>query len=564
VTGLMPLLSLAVPYGRSLVLGSLLMLAESVVALGLPWLAGLYAGRLLGLSATSKAILGLLLLLLLVQSLLRFISANILGGTAERIAADLRLRLYDHLQGLPLQYFQQHRRGEIEALLTWETDQLAGFLGSTLVSVLPQLLAVIGSVALMLTIDPMLALVVAALVPLSALVLKIAGRQLRPLALQVQQAYADNTTFIDENLEMIPAIKAFNREQVESTLFRNKTDKLLELLLKQLRIQSLLNPLLQFIAAAGVLTLLLVASSRLVEASLQPVQLVIFLLYAVMLTRPVAELAGVWGQLQSARGAVQHLLQVLEEQPESGNPQGLVLQHVRGELQFDNVVFAYPGRATLFDGLSLHVAAGETLAIVGENGSGKSTLIQLLLLLQVPHAGRIRLDGHDISTLNLHFLRQQVALVSQQVLLLNATVAANIGYAKATATGDEIVQAARLAQAHDFISALPQGYDTVIGDQGVRLSGGQRQRLALARALLKQAPIVVLDEASAMFDPAAEVAMLADCQQVLRHSTVILITHRPASLALADRILCMHEGRLEPRVVPGPAVGVVPSIPASS
>lgn len=538
--------ALAAPHRRALVLGASLLLAENAILLTIPSLAGLYAGGLLDTGTARNNLLLVLLGLLLVQALLRFVTGNLLGSTGERMSAELRMSLYNHVQALPLQYLQQRRRGDLLALLTHEAGQVSEFVSGTLVSLLPQLLAVAGAVLLMLILEPVLALVVTSLMPLFYLVLKIAGRKLRPLATRLQQAHADSVAFMDENLEMLPAIKAFNREAAESALFRHRMMQLLGLARQQLRIQSSLEPLLQFIAAAAVVGLLLMAGQRIEQATLQPGELVSFLLYAAMLTRPVSALAGVYGQWQGTRGALQHLQQVLAEAPEPCNFGSVIPEKIRGELQFEHVAFAYPGRDPLFSDLNLQVSAGETIAIIGENGSGKSTLVQLLLRLQLPAAGRITLDGHDIATLDLHFLREQVALVSQQVLLFNGTVGANIGYARSGAGMDEVRQAAMLAQAHAFISKLPQGYDTVIGEQGVRLSGGQRQRLALARALLKQAPIVVLDEATAMFDPAAEVAILAECRRLFSHATVILITHRPASLALADRVLCLREGRLQP------------------
>jgi ABC-type multidrug transport system fused ATPase/permease subunit len=225
---------------------------------------------------------------------------------------------------------------------------------------------------------------------------------------------------------------------------------------------------------------------------------------------------------------------------------------VRGEIVFEGVDFAYPGRPPLLQGFDLRIAAGETVALTGPNGAGKSTLVHLLLRLLEPQAGRIAIDGVEVRDIRLSALRGGVGLVAQQVMLFNASVHDNIAYGCADATPAEVEAAARAARAHDFVAALPQGYATVVGDQGVRLSGGQKQRIALARALLKDPPILVLDEATAMFDPQGEAEFIAECHEVLQQRTVILITHRPASLALADRILRLDAGHLTKATVPAP------------
>jgi len=262
-----------------------------------------------------------------------------------------------------------------------------------------------------------------------------------------------------------------------------------------------------------------------------------------LLTQPVSQLAGVYGQVQSARGSAMRLMEVLSEsaEPDSGSRQ---LDRVRGEIAFESVGFAYPGRPPVFSALDFRIRAGETVAITGPNGAGKSTLTHLLMRFIDPGTGRVTLDGMDLRELSLRHLRGHIGLVSQNVLLFNASVTHNIGYGRYAASREQIEQAARAAHAHEFISRLPQGYDTVIGDEGIRLSGGQKQRIALARALLKDPAILILDEATAMFDPEGERGFIAECHELLNSRTVIIISHRPASLALADRVLRLEQGEL--------------------
>lgn len=524
------------------------MLLETAAALSVPWLGGKLTVAFLERDATSPtnvpAVLTALLILFGVQALLKFGNTYLLGNAGEKIVSDLKIRVYDHLQALPLSYFQQRRQGDTLALLTRDVYVVGGYIGGTALGIVPLSFTVAGAVFFMFRLEPVLALLAALLVPMFFLLLKILGRRIRPLSDQISEEHAAAIAIVEENLGLLPAIKSFTREDQESKRHRQQVDRIRVLTSQQLRVQAALGPAVQFIAAAGIVLVLWVASGAITSQSLAPSELVSFLLYAQLLTRPVAGLADVYGHTQMLRAAMARLSQVLDQTSETLAGLGVPLPPVRGAIAFEGVSFGYPGRPPAVERIDLRIAAGEIVAIVGPNGAGKSTLAHLLMRLHEVTSGTITIDGIDITTVTLHSLRQQIGVVPQHVLLFNASVRDNIAYGRPEPTRAQVEAAARLARAHDFIVQLPHGYDTSIGDRGVRLSGGQQQRIALARALLKDPPILILDEATAMFDPRGEAEFLEGSREALAGRTVLLITHRPASLAIAHRIVRVEGGRI--------------------
>jgi len=532
---------LARPWRAWLALGSVCLLAESALQLTMPWFAAQFV-RVLLQHQPPTMLLAAWLGVVTLQTCVSIGRSQLLGRIGSRMTAELTNAVYDHVQSLPLHWHQHLSRGEVLALLLSDVYQVNSFLTGVAVPVVPLLLTAAGALFLMLQIEPGLTWLVAIAAPVLTVLVKLLTRELRPLGRAALQARASRHALVAQNLAVLPMIKAFTREAQESQHHRQRTASVLDLELHMVGARSLITPLVRWLIAVTVLACVWVGATRVTSGALTTPALVRLLTYGLLMAQSLSQLAGVWGQVQQGRGAVQRLMATLAHAPEPDWGRQ-VLPQVRGDIRFENVQFSYPGRTPILNALDFHVLAGETVALTGPNGAGKSTLVHLLLRFADPDRGRILLDGVDVRELQLRDLRSHIGLVSQHTLLMNGSVLDNIRYGREDASEAQIAAAARAARADEFIRGLPRGYETRIGDDGLRLSGGQRQRLALARALLKDPAILILDEATSMFDPDGEQEVIAQCRELLSAQTVLLITHRPASLALADRVILVRDGQ---------------------
>jgi len=540
----------AARFRHRLILISLLNLLGALATLAVPWLAGQLIGGVLDPGTVGLRGVVALLLGALAASTLLAIAARIQSeAAAGRILAHLRMEAYSHIQLMPMEFIDRSRQGDLLSLMTWEVTNLSSFLTGTLANAPSMLFTAGGAVVLLFIIDPVLALFVPALVPVFFIALKLVGRRLRDIGVEARRAESQVISTADSHLTMLPAIRAFAVEQAERERYAETVERSRQLQLASARSSAAIGPLTGLVAAiSAVLIVVVVGDSAGGDRS--PAELFSFLLYAALLTRPVGSLADSYGRYQVARGTLARLEAMMGEPPEPGHELPASMAPLpdgpRGDIRFENVRFAYPVRPPVLCDADLHIRAGEVIAVTGENGAGKSTLISLLLRFYQPAGGTISLDGRDIAAMPVGQLRRAIGFVPQRPLLFNGNVRDNVAFGLPDAGMAQIERALCLSQAEEFVARLPQGLDTMIGDNGVRLSGGQRQRIALARALLKDPPILIFDEATSMYDMESEAAFVEACTTALEGRTVILITHRPASLALADRIVCVRDGKVWP------------------
>ncbi|MGE3538141.1 MAG: ABC transporter ATP-binding protein [Candidatus Tectimicrobiota bacterium] len=537
------------PYRCFAVLVMLCLLAESAVSLAIPWFAGQFLPALVQTNTAASINLKVHMLMLLglcvLQALCGWSIFYLSSHIAEHLLVDMRTYLYDHLQRLPLHFHYQRSRGDLLTLLTQDVEVISWCLSGSLLGMAPLLLTSLGAIACMLALDLRLGLLSTLTILSGFGLLKILGRHIRALSTHVTAAQARAAAIAEDQLRVLPVIKAFTRESSASKRYREQLGRTMALVERQLLARSVLGPLMQLLTLTGIVLLLWYAGERAMTGTLAPETLIRFLLYGLFLVRPLNALAAAYGHLQQARGAMARIIDVLQGTPEPQGHRPHPPGSVVGIIAFHDIHFAYPGRAPILTHLCLRIDAGEILVLTGPNGAGKSTLAHLLMRFYVPQAGHICIDGHDIRTFPLAYLRQQIGFVPQQPFLLHGTIYDNLAYGKPAATQKELEAAARVARAHAFISRLPEGYQTRLGDHGVHLSGGEQQRLALARALLKDPPILIFDEAMAMYDPEGEQELLLALREVLRRRTVLLITHQPAPLVLADRIVRLAAGHIE-------------------
>jgi ATP-binding cassette subfamily B protein len=478
-------------------------------------------------------------------SALRYYLVTTLG---ERVVADLRAAVFGHLTGLSTAFFDTARTGEMVSRLTADTTQIKATVGASVSIALRNFVLFVGASIMMVVTSPRLSTFVLAAIPLIVLPLVGFGRAVRRRSRTAQDTLADASAYAAELIGAVRTLQAFTNEKLATARFTAAVERAFVAARYSTRARAVLTAIVIFLVFASVVGILWVGAQDVLAGRISAGRLGQFVLYAVFAAGALSELSQVWGEISLASGAAERLAEILAITPTVAAPSHPLALPVppRGEVAFDAVAFAYPTRpqAVVLDRVSLRVRPGEKVAIVGPSGAGKSTIFNLILRFYDPLEGAVSFDGVRLTDADPTELRRRIALVPQDVAVFGASVRDNIRFGRADANDAEIVRAAEQALADEFISRLPEGYDTAIGERGVTLSGGQRQRIAIARAILRNAPLLLLDEATSSLDAESETLVQSALERLMRGRTTLVIAHRLATVLSCDRILVMDEGRI--------------------
>jgi ATP-binding cassette subfamily B protein len=469
----------------------------------------------------------------------------IAGRVSLGVEYDLRNRMYRHLQSLELGFFDGQQVGQLMSRATVDLQSIRFFLGYGLVFILQNLLTIVLAAAVMFWLEPSLAAITLAPVPFVILAAMRYGRYSRPALQEVQQRIAELTAEAEENISGIRIVKAFAREQHRGDRFGLRVGRVFDQSMYATRLRAFYNPMISFLPNLGLAAVLLVGGRMVVNGSINLGEFATFNSYLLMLMFPMRMLGIALGMAQRAVASGNRVFEILDRAPRIQPPaRPLSLPAGGGRVEFDHVTLAYDGGEPALADVTLDVAPGETVAVVGPTGSGKTTLVAAIARLYDVSSGSVSIDGRDVRSLDLAQLRHAVALVPDDGFLFSATVRENIAYAKPEATLEEVQLAARRAQIHSFIETLPDGYETPVGERGLTLSGGQRQRIAIARALITDPRVLILDDATASVDAATEREIKRALREVMEGRTTFVIAHRLSTIELADRIVVMRDGRV--------------------
>ncbi len=546
------LLGYVSPYGHLFALGLLCTILASLLNLAVYWVVKelvdkvLTGGDIVIMSRMLNITVIGVIVLFVIKGAFSYGQVYLMAYVGHRVVADLREQVYGHLQCMPIEYHDSKHTGEMISGVTNDVAVLQASVSSGLAELLSQAVMSVGILGLMFYLDWRLSLVTLSIMPLVVWIVGKAGSKLRRITGLIQTTIADVTTVLQETLSGIKVIKAFTMEAHEMERFRRQNEGNFQASMRGVKVHAVITPLIELLSVLGLAGVLWFGGRRVIEGGLTVGEFMAFLGAAGTLPTPLSRLSASYGGLNQALGAAQRVFGLLDKTPEVQEPEDAISipEPVEGRIDFDSVSFAYRPCEPVLHDIELTVMPGEVVALVGPSGSGKTTVVNLIPRFYQPTSGRIYIDGCDISKVTLHSLRSQIGLVPQETVLFSISIAENIGYGSPRASMKDIVKAAALANAHDFIMRLPLKYDTPVGEKGVTLSGGERQRIAIARAILRDPRILILDEATSSLDPESEAEVQEALTRLFRNRTTLVIAHRLSTIQMADRILVIDKGRI--------------------
>jgi ABC transporter fused permease/ATP-binding protein len=535
------------PYRARFVWGLVFLLFSSLTLLFFPFVAGKLIDAAQGktwIVSDVNSIALILLGILAVQSVFSFFRVWLFALVSERTMRDIRLALYSRMVRLPMTFFDTRRTGELISRITSDVSMLQDTFSVTLAELFRQLITLVAGVAFLLVTTPRLTLFMLLTFPVLVAIAMIFGRFIRKLSKTTQDELASANVIVEETLQSISTVKSFVGEAYESQRYGAGLNRVVSVALRASKYRGAFISFIIFALFGGIVAVMWYGASLVGSGEMSVGDLVSFVLYTTFIGGSIAGLGDIYGQIQKAIGSSERVLEILEEEPES--TQGMVEGEFHGKIKFENVRFRYPTRpeVEVLKNVSFEVQSGEKVALAGHSGAGKSTIMQLLQRFYELENGRILVDDQELKNWDLHILRDHIGIVPQEVLLFGGSIRENIAYAKPNASEEELILAAKKANAWQFISKFPEGLDTLVGERGVKLSGGQRQRVAIARAILKDPSILILDEATSSLDAESESLVQEALDELMKGRTTIIIAHRLATIRKADRIYVLKDGEI--------------------
>ncbi|HOK30300.1 MAG TPA: ABC transporter ATP-binding protein [bacterium] len=548
---LIKLVKIARPYWKYLIIAGISTLAITGVNLLGPWLIRQLVDIITNIGQypdARKNIINLTILITLsyiARIIFQFLASYLSHYAAWHLVAHMRSMVYDKLQQLPFRFFQERQTGQLMSRVVNDTANFEMLIAHAVPDLFTNILIIIGVAVILFAVNPTLASL--SLIPIPFLVYGSTrfAKQVLPNFREAQRALADLNAELQDNISGIREIQIFNQQMRELVKIRDRIYRHISALLNALRLSAIFHPTVSFLSSIGTVIVISVGGFMALNGKVSVGDIVGFILYLNMFYQPITALANVIENLEQALAGAERVFEILETEPEiKEKPNPIELKNVRGRVTFEDVTFSYNQGSPVLKNISFDIEPGQMVAFVGPTGVGKTTIMYLLVRFFDPDSGSIKIDGIDIRDVSLKSLHDNISMVMQDVFLFNGTIAENIAYGKEDATMEEIINAARIACAHDFIESLPDGYDTYIGERGVKLSGGQKQRLAIARAVLKDAPILILDEATSSVDTETENKIQEAINNLAGTRTILIIAHRLSTVKRADRIIVLKDGEI--------------------